>query len=153
MTITQTLLETADQQPCGCPACDDGIQPGHFACSQSPAVLLQLEKERYLTRYYNGTSWVWERTEKQSAAEQMQAGRSVSPAPAPQRRLSWRKYQWSLRARCCSTAATLADLRRAHVAAASLYGESVIDETRLAGYVKVRRNWDAQEVAQSLNNL
>jgi hypothetical protein len=151
MTITQTLLETADQQPCGCPACDDGIQPGHFACSQSPAVLLQLEKEGYLVRYYDGTSWVWERTDKRTAAEQMQAGRSVSPAPAPRAVIVARVSLESAR-EVLYTAATLADLRRAHAVAAQ-YGESVIDEACLAGYVKVRRNWDAQEVAQYLNNL
>lgn len=71
MSITQALLETADRQPCGCPACDDGIQSGHFACSQSPAILLRLEQDGYLARYYNGTSWVWKRTEKQPVAEQM----------------------------------------------------------------------------------
>jgi hypothetical protein len=151
MSITQTLLETADQQPCGCPACDDGIRPGHFVCSQSPAVLLQLEQEGYLTRYYNGTSWVWERTEKQSAAEQMQAGRSVSPAPVPRAAIVARTSLESAR-EVLYTAATLADLRRAHVAAAQ-YGESMIAEEELAGYVRVRRNWDAQEIAQFLNSL
>lgn len=46
--------------PCGCPACDDGVQPGHFACSTAPEWVLMAEREGAVVRYYNGTSWVWE---------------------------------------------------------------------------------------------
>lgn len=75
MDTTTTLLDFADQQPCGCPACDGGVQHGHFACSQSPAVLVQLERKGYLTRHYDGTSWVWERTNKRLVSERIAADR------------------------------------------------------------------------------
>jgi hypothetical protein len=67
--VTKTLLDTANQQPCGCPACDDGIERGHFACNQSAPVLVQLEKEGFLSRHYNGTSWIWERTNRRLLSE------------------------------------------------------------------------------------
>lgn len=46
--------------PCGCPECDETVQPGHFACSVSEQWCLDME-EGTLVRNYNGTSWVWER--------------------------------------------------------------------------------------------
>lgn len=69
--VTKTLLNTASHQPCGCPACDDGIQQGHFACSEAAPVLVQLEREGFLSRHFNGTSWVWERTNKQLPSERL----------------------------------------------------------------------------------
>lgn len=54
---TRELLRAT---PCGCPECDERVQAGHFACSPSPDWALRLERTRWLTRSYNGTSWVWE---------------------------------------------------------------------------------------------
>jgi hypothetical protein len=45
---------------CGCPECDAGVRPGHFACAQSEDFALDLERKGILTRHYDGTSWVWE---------------------------------------------------------------------------------------------
>jgi hypothetical protein len=59
-----TILKYVGAQPCCCYACDSGVQPGHFACSQPPAVLLQLEAQGRVIRYYNGTSWVWDTPEE-----------------------------------------------------------------------------------------
>jgi hypothetical protein len=46
--------------PCGCPECDNGVTPGHFACEVSPAWALELEAAGKAVRYFNDTSWVWE---------------------------------------------------------------------------------------------
>lgn len=46
--------------PCGCPACDDGVQPGHFACEQSDLWARVQEVKGEMVRNYNGTSWAWE---------------------------------------------------------------------------------------------
>lgn len=45
--------------PCGCPACDDGVQPGHFACEQPPAAMLQAEIDGQVTRSYDDGAWRW----------------------------------------------------------------------------------------------
>lgn len=47
------------QAPCGCSACDDGVQPGHFACEQPPAALLQAERDGLVTRHYDNGAWRW----------------------------------------------------------------------------------------------
>lgn len=60
----KTDLGSAATAPCGCPACDDGVQQGHFACSQPKPIHVQLEQDGYLSRDYNGTSWAWELTGK-----------------------------------------------------------------------------------------
>lgn len=54
--INQVAIE---HEPCGCPACDDGAQPGHFACSQASEDMLQLERERRVTRVYDDGRWQW----------------------------------------------------------------------------------------------
>lgn len=41
-----------DDEPCGCHACDDGVQPGHFACSQPSTEMLELERAGRVTRVY-----------------------------------------------------------------------------------------------------
>mgnify|MGYP001588595237 CR=1 FL=1 len=64
MSVSETTLNTAADRPCGCPECDTGVQPGHFACSSASAVLVQFEREGFLSRHYNGTSRTWERTDK-----------------------------------------------------------------------------------------
>lgn len=46
-------------QPCGCPACDNGVQPGHFACEQPPTWLIQCEAEGLVTRHYDDGAWRW----------------------------------------------------------------------------------------------
>ena len=48
-----------DGAPCGCPACDDGVQPGHFACSCPPAALLEGERDGRLHRFYDDGAWRW----------------------------------------------------------------------------------------------
>jgi len=56
LDIKQVSIEV----PCGCYACDEQVQQGHFACSTPPTEMLELEAVGKTIRYYNGTSWVWE---------------------------------------------------------------------------------------------
>ena len=48
-------------EPCGCPACDDGVQPGHFACSQPSEIMLRLERiNASISRVYDdGWRWIY----------------------------------------------------------------------------------------------
>lgn len=47
-----TLQASYDQEPCGCPACDNGVQPGHYACSQPSEPMLKAEAEGLVVRHY-----------------------------------------------------------------------------------------------------
>lgn len=61
-TETELSVQGYDREikaPCGCYACDDGVQPGHFACSQPPADLLESERVGHVVRSYTGGSWRW----------------------------------------------------------------------------------------------
>ena len=51
------VLELAGQ-PCGCPACDNGVQPGHAWCTPSPEFLLRLEEKEWVYRQFSDT-WRW----------------------------------------------------------------------------------------------
>lgn len=50
----------APTAPCGCPACDNHVQQGHFVCSSAPQWALEAERAGVIARYYDGTSWKWE---------------------------------------------------------------------------------------------
>lgn len=54
-----SIADELAAMPCGCPACDNGVQPGHFACEQADAWSRVQEAKGEMVRYYNGTSWVW----------------------------------------------------------------------------------------------
>lgn len=43
---------------CGCSACDDGVQPGHFARSQPPEWALEMERAGLVSRSL-GSAWRW----------------------------------------------------------------------------------------------
>jgi len=43
--------------PCGCRACVDKVQPGHFACSTSP---LHLMDDNNVCARLEGSKWFWE---------------------------------------------------------------------------------------------
>lgn len=45
---------------CGCSACDDGVEPGHFACLISDERMIALEEAGLVCRSYNQGEWVWE---------------------------------------------------------------------------------------------
>lgn len=45
--------------PCGCSACDDGVQQGHFTCEESPSILVAGEKEGMFIRTYDDGAWRW----------------------------------------------------------------------------------------------
>jgi hypothetical protein len=45
--------------PCGCYACNEGVLPGHFACSTPPPVMLQAEHEGLVWRRYDIGAWRW----------------------------------------------------------------------------------------------
>lgn len=44
---------------CGCPACDNGVQSGHFACASPDPLLLQAERDRLIARHYDDGEWRW----------------------------------------------------------------------------------------------
>jgi hypothetical protein len=46
--------------PCGCHACDGGVQQGHFACEQPPVWALELERAGKIARHCEDSGWVWE---------------------------------------------------------------------------------------------
>jgi hypothetical protein len=54
-----TAWYSIEAEPCGCFACNDGVQPGHFACMLPPATLLQAEAEGLVTRHYTDGAWRW----------------------------------------------------------------------------------------------
>lgn len=45
--------------PCGCFGCDDGVQPGHFACEQPSEAMLKAEREELLVRHLEDSTWRW----------------------------------------------------------------------------------------------
>lgn len=50
------ILETT---PCGCYACDEGVQQGHFACEMPPDWALERERAGKITRRLDGSAWRW----------------------------------------------------------------------------------------------
>jgi hypothetical protein len=46
-------------EPCGCHACDNGVQLGHFACEQPRAAELEAESLGHLVRVYEDGRWMW----------------------------------------------------------------------------------------------
>lgn len=54
------FAELLASTPCGCYACDDGVQQGHFACETPPAWALEWERQRKIFRHYDGGCWKWE---------------------------------------------------------------------------------------------
>lgn len=59
MNQRQTNEAAQTTRPCGCPDCDDGVQPGHFACELPDPVMLQLEERGRVTRVYDDGRWQW----------------------------------------------------------------------------------------------
>lgn len=49
--------------PCGCIACNNAVQQGHFACEASPLALLVWERKGEAHRHYDGGRWRWFVTE------------------------------------------------------------------------------------------
>lgn len=45
--------------PCGCPECDHGVQPGHFACEQSLQFALDMEERGEFVRTFDNGRWSW----------------------------------------------------------------------------------------------
>lgn len=45
--------------PCGCMACDEHVQAGHFACSCPTPGLLAAERAGAIWRAYTDTGWQW----------------------------------------------------------------------------------------------
>lgn len=45
--------------PCGCPACDHGVQQGHFACEQPSDGMLEREERGEVVRAYEDGAWRW----------------------------------------------------------------------------------------------
>lgn len=44
---------------CGCPKCDEGVQPGHSGCKQSTPELLEAEAAGLLRRQLDINCWAW----------------------------------------------------------------------------------------------
>lgn len=49
--------EAVAAEPCGCPACDNGVQSGHFACSQPNEYMLRRERDGLAIRGYDDGAW------------------------------------------------------------------------------------------------
>ena len=69
--------------PCGCTACEDSVQPGHFACSTTPSelrddenVFPRLEGNRWFFEYFGPLDAVDSFLEQGVAAQQ-----GVRPTP------------------------------------------------------------------------
>lgn len=45
--------------PCGCYACDNGVEPGHFACEQPTGAMLKAESEGLIVRHLEDSTWRW----------------------------------------------------------------------------------------------
>jgi hypothetical protein len=45
--------------PCGCYACNEQVQQGHFACEAPPEAVLRMERAGLLVRRLDGSRWVW----------------------------------------------------------------------------------------------
>jgi hypothetical protein len=45
--------------PCGCYACTEGVQQGHFACSTPPPEMVEAEKRGEVFRSYTEGRWMW----------------------------------------------------------------------------------------------
>ena len=59
------ILEDGElDAPCGCYACNEQVQPGHFACELSPLALLAWERNGDAYREYDGGRWRWFVTEE-----------------------------------------------------------------------------------------
>lgn len=50
--------------PCGCYACNEQVQPDHFACELSPLALLAWERNGYAYRQHDDGRWRWFVTEE-----------------------------------------------------------------------------------------
>lgn len=50
--------------PCGCIACDESVQQGHFACEVPPLALLHWERRGEAHRSYTDSGWRWFVTEE-----------------------------------------------------------------------------------------
>jgi len=57
---TDTQAELLAATPCGCFACDEGVQQGHFACEMPPSWALEQERAGKIARHYDDGRWVWE---------------------------------------------------------------------------------------------
>lgn len=55
-----------EAEPCGCPACDDGVQPGHFACEQASEKMIAGEQIGMFARAYDDDRWRWFRARRSS---------------------------------------------------------------------------------------
>ena len=49
-------IEFVLRAPCGCQACKDEVQPGHFACSRTPA---KLQEDENISATLEGGRWYW----------------------------------------------------------------------------------------------
>lgn len=59
ISISKINQVAVDNEPCGCPACDDGVQPDHFACEQASKEMLELERTGRVIRSYDDSVWRW----------------------------------------------------------------------------------------------
>ena len=65
-TVNNSYGTEIINKPCGCHACDDGVQPGHFLCSQPSKLMLVHEKSAMAVRHLVGgpggegpQRWAW----------------------------------------------------------------------------------------------
>lgn len=67
ITLNGTTFKTEEtyqgpvlvNQPCGCYACDNGVEPGHPYCEQPTEELLALEEQGKVGRGLSDSRWEW----------------------------------------------------------------------------------------------
>jgi hypothetical protein len=57
--VTREGTDLILDEPCGCSDCDHGVQPGHFACEQPSALMLDAERDGLVVRAYEDGAWRW----------------------------------------------------------------------------------------------
>lgn len=65
-TVQNSYGTEITDEPCGCRACDKGIEPGHFLCSQPIELMLKHERSGLVIRHLIGgpgndgpQRWAW----------------------------------------------------------------------------------------------
>lgn len=54
------ISDRLQSTPCGCSACNEGVQQGHFACEVPPDWALSMERAGEIVRHYGDSGWKWE---------------------------------------------------------------------------------------------
>ena len=64
LVVREVALEVTEGgeiigEPCGCFACNERVQPGHFLCSVPAEHMLVFEEHDRVERRFDGGRWAW----------------------------------------------------------------------------------------------